>query len=227
MKINLDDIEVEIIYEYKPLNKGVYFSYKGNHTFKINSGYRYNEKNLVKLILANKDKMLKILNRYEDKNQPINTMHYLGKMYYIEIEESNYNMVFLVDDKMVVKHKKNASIEKIIKSFYIEGIKNYTDMVFDSIFEKFSDLNIKRPTLKYKYTKTFYGKCFPKENMIEMSGMCMKMDKKYIDCVIMHELCHFKYLNHQDGFYNYFESKLKGCKKIQHEFRSLKYQDIY
>lgn len=227
MKINIDGVEIELIYQYKPTNKNIYITYKGNNTFRMSGFYKENPKKIEKFILKNKESILKFINKARGQAQKENTIHYLGKLYNLIEIESERNLVYLKDDTMVVEHKAKASPERLVKAFYIEAIEKYTESVFDSIFSRFSDLNIPRPTLKYKYTKSFYGKCFSKENMIEMSGICMKMETRFIDSVIMHELCHFKYQNHQAGFYRYFEEKLAGCKKIQHEFRSLKYKDIY
>lgn len=226
MRINIDGYEIDIIYEYKPLNRGVYISYKGDNTFKINGFFKYNESKIKDIVLKNKDKLIKVITKHNNK-QPKDIIHYLGREYKIILKEDKYNMVSLVDNNMIVSYKNEKNIKKIIREFYTDSVKEYVLNKFDEIFNKFSDLNIKKPSLKFKYTTSFYGKCFTRDNLIEISGMCMKMEPIYIDCVIMHELCHFKYQNHQRNFYDYFETKMPNCKKIQHAFRNLKYQDIY
>lgn len=225
MKINLDDVIIDVEMVYKPQNRGVYFKYLGDNKFRLNSGYPYNNKQIEELFIKNKSRVLRIIKINNDKESKPNTIHYLGRELNIEAIESNTNLAYIIDDTLYVKCKDLSQRDRIIKNFYTEMIKEYTIRVFDLIFSKFSDLKIEKPSLKFKYTTTFYGKCFRKENMIEISGICMKMEPKYIDCVIYHELCHFKYLGHQASFYKYFESKLPGCRMLQHEFRMLKYKD--
>lgn len=225
MKINIEDIEIEIDYVYKPFNKGVYFTYKGNNKFRMSGFFKENDSKILDIVLKNKKSILKIMKKAIP--QKSNSIHYLGNEYTIKEIESDKNLVYISQEYIVCEHKNRVSVEKLIKKFYVEAIESYANNVFDQIFLNFSDLRINKPVLKFKYTKSFYGKCFTRENMIELSGICMKMKPEYINAVIMHELCHFKYMNHQRGFYKYFETKLKNCKKIQHEFRSLKYNDIY
>lgn len=227
MKINVDDTEIEIIYERHPANRGVYFTHVDGNTFRMTGRFKENPKMIEDIVLRNKKRMLKIIEKSLNNTQAPNTLHYLGNLYTLKEVESTRNLVYIKDDFIICEHKPNISVERLIKAFYVDAVSKYTEMVFDEIFNKFIDLKIQRPRLVYKYTKTFYGKCFTRENKIEISGMCMKMAPKYIDCVITHELCHFKYQNHQASFYKYFEEKMPNCKKIQHEFRSLKYKDIY
>lgn len=226
MRINLDDVIIDVEMVYKPLNRGVYFKYLGDNRFRLNSGYLYSEKEIINLFQKNKNRIIKIMNRIDSSKVNLNTIHYLGKELKLEVSISNENRVFIIDDILYVKCKDLKLRDRLIKDFYTKMVEAYTLSVFDDIFSKFLDLKIKRPTLKFKYTKTFYGKCFRKDNLIEISGICMKMDKRYIDTVIYHELCHFKYLGHQANFYRYFESKLPGAKRLQHEFRMLRYKDL-
>lgn len=226
MKINLDGTIVDVEMIYKPANRGIYFKYLGSNSFRVNSGYPYREKELEALFLKNKSRLLKLMQRLDSAKAPSNTIHYLGRELEVVVEENPRNECYIIGDTLYVKCKKIEDRDKVIKAFYTDMVKEYTNRVFDSIFLKFADLHIKRPTLKFKYTTTFYGKCFRADNTIIISGICMKMEPKYIDTVIHHELTHFKYLGHQQNFYRYFESKLPGARRLQHEFRMLRYKDI-
>ncbi len=225
MKINLDDVIIDVEMVYKPQNRGIYFKYLGDNKFILNSWYPYTCEQIEELFIVNKNKVLRILKTSNLKRSRPDTIHYLGRELNIKTIESNTNEAYIIDDTLYVKLKDLELKDRIIKKFYTEMIEEYTIRVFDDIFSKFSDLKINKPSLKFKYTTTFYGKCFRKDNLIEISGICMKMEPKYIECVIHHELCHFKYMGHQESFYRYFESKLPGCRKLQHELRMLKYKD--
>lgn len=226
MRIRLDDIEIDVEMIYKPSNRGVYFKYLGDNRFRLNSGYLYSEREIDSLFQKNKARVVRIMNRSDLNKKSEDTIHYLGRLLKLDLSISNEDRVYIVDDTLYVKCRDLSYRDKLIKRFYTEMVKEYTLSVFDSLFSRFSDLKIKKPSLRFKYTTTFFGKCFRRENMIEISGICMKMEPKYIDTVICHELCHFKYLGHQENFYRYFESKLPGAKRLQHEFRMLRYKDL-
>jgi len=47
----------------------------------------------------------------------------------------------------------------------------------------------------------------------------MKLDKKLIDYVILHELCHTIEKNHSQKFWNLLEEHLPDAKKLRRELR--------
>lgn len=231
MIININDeiIPVEIV--LKRSNKNIYYRYKDSKLI-ITTPVRLSESDILKMIKQNEEAIISLINRVKRKSVEIketNVIHYLGRELSIEIINDNTNYVSLTENSLVVRTRNSNDlyVKKLIRLFYIESVKKYIDGIFDDIFRMYPDLKRPRPNLVYKYTTSFYGKCYPKKNVIEFSGMCMKLEKKYIDVIIHHEICHFKYLGHQSDFYKYLESHMPNAKKYQHEFRMLKYNDKY
>lgn len=224
MKIQIYDELINISYVYRKNNRRFYIRYKDGDI--IISGFRnLNEKKVLKLIEENKDGIYNLYKRAKAniKEKSSNTMHLFGHEYLLKT----------VDDDIVVEIRENFICvgskydeEKALKYFYTKKASEYISNRFDSIFCLYDELKIK-PNLKFKYTNTFYGKCYPKKNIIQFSGMLMKYDPIFIDSVIHHEICHLKYLSHDEAFYNYYDKHFNNAKKIQHQLRMTKYNDKY
>ncbi len=223
MKIKVLDLLIYVEVLHKPYNRGLYIKYLGNNTFRLTTPIILSDSDIEDLFLKNYKKIKKAIDSYKE---PSNTMHYLGRTLNIIENSGVSNKLFITEDSMHIEYISKTLKPKIIKKFYVEMIKEYVVQVFDQIFAKFEKYNLKKPRLEFKYTTSFYGKCYPKLNLIVISGMCMKMPKKYIDVVICHELCHLKVLGHQKNFYKIFEEVLPNAKKLQHELRMLKYKDV-
>ncbi len=224
MLINVGNFKLEVVQIVKKTNKNIHIRLKnGNIVISTPVMLNYNE--VISMINPIENKIISLINNKEKSE----TIHYLGKEYKIDIVESNEFNVYLTEDTLVVKTKylNDEVISKLIKQFYIYNMEKYVLSVFDDIFSTYKDLSIEKPKLVFKYTKSFFGKCYPKKKYIEYSGICMKYHPMYINLIIHHEICHFKYLGHQNDFYSYFENHFPNAKKIQHELRSLKYNDKY
>ncbi|MGM9971903.1 MAG: M48 family metallopeptidase [Anaeroplasmataceae bacterium] len=227
MEINFLGYNIKLELIIKRSNKYIYYRYKDGKII-ITSPKVLSRNQIIEMLEKNKNKLAKLINN-KNNIEISNTIHYLGREYEVEIIEANEYNVYLTCDRLVIKTKNvdDLVISKLIHKFYTIQAGEYISKRFDMIFTNYSDLKITKPKLVFKYTKTFFGKCYPKRNMITFSGICMKYDTKYIDCIINHELCHFKYLGHQNDFYKYFDSHFYNAKQIQKELRSLKYKDKY
>lgn len=223
MKIKILDLEIFVEVIYKPFNKGLYIKYLGDNRFRLTTPLNLSDGDIEDLFFKNYNKIKKTINGYKN---PSNTIHYLGRCLNIIEYKGISNKLFITEDSMHIEYTDESLKQKIIKKFYNEMIKEYVLQVFDELFLRFEKYNLKKPRLEFKYTTSFYGKCYPKLNLIEISGMCMKMPKEYIDVVICHELCHLKILGHQKDFYKMLEGVLPNAKKLQHELRMLKYKDV-
>lgn len=226
MEIKVNDKIYQVEYIYKPTNKSMYIRFDGNK-FSL-SGYRkFNEKTLNKFLIDNIDNFKKIIIRSEKRSVDNidGGLHFFGKpldIKYIDMDST----IKREGNTLYISNNYKDCEEKNIKKYYTLCAKEYITNRFLDIILMYPDIKIK-PKLIFKYTETFYGRCYPRKGIIEFSGVCMKYDPIYIDCIIHHEICHLKYLGHQSDFYNYFEAHFKNAKKIQHELRMHKYKDKY
>ena len=79
---------------------------------------------------------------------------------------------------------------------------------------KFNKVTIKNMT-------TRWGSCSSKKNL-NFSLHLMRLESKYIDYVIWHELSHTQQMNHGPKFWALLESVCPGAKQLDREMRDLK-----
>jgi predicted metal-dependent hydrolase len=90
--------------------------------------------------------------------------------------------------------------------------------LIDSVYEKFNAEGIKvpYPVLKIRKMKSRWGSCIPSKKQITLNMNLIYFDEDCIRQVIVHEFCHFIYLNHSKDFYalmERFESNYKVYRK--------------
>lgn len=102
---------------------------------------------------------------------------------------------------------------KLIDSWY----KKNTEKVFKERFEycttMYRHLFPDNYTLKIRRMKARWGSCMINQKTVVLNSQLIYADIKYLDYVILHELCHFHYKNHDKDFYGLLE-KLSPDYKI-------------
>ncbi|MCI8617274.1 MAG: M48 family metallopeptidase [Clostridia bacterium] len=151
------------------------------------------------------------------------------KNVYIQIKEG----------KIIIKAPKRISkkeLEKIIenKSEWIksslekskqkqEKSEKYTKEQFKEIVEKQANELIKETGLvpnkiRIKDIKYAWGTCSANKN-ITINYKLIKYSEQAIKYVILHELCHLKYMNHSKEFWGLVERYMQNYKEIKREFK--------
>ncbi len=157
-----------------------------------------------------------------------------------EIKYSKIKNVYIQikEGKVIVKAPKKVSkkeIEKIIKqkSDWIQKalekeIKKqekqplYIKEEFKRIIEKNVNELVQLTGLKpnkitIKQIKYAWGSCSSKKN-ITLNLELIKYSQEAIRYVILHELCHIKYMNHSKDFWNLVEKYMPNYKQVKKEF---------
>lgn len=145
------------------------------------------------------------------------TFKYLGKQYRLKVEEGygpesvKYFRGYLY---LIVRDKQNYNRkEKLINDWYRgkaeEKFKERLERVFP-IVEKYG---ITKPELQIKTMKARWGSCIKDKNAILLNLELIKAPKFCIDYVVLHELNHFKYLNHDKYFYDFMTSLMPDWKQ--------------
>ena len=158
-----------------------------------------------------------------------------------EIKYSKIKNVYIQikEGKVIVKAPKKVKkeeIEKIIKQ-KSEWIKKalekeinkqekqplYTKEEFKKIIEKNVNELVQLTGLKpnkitIKQIKYAWGSCSSKKN-ITLNLELIKYSQEAIRYVILHELCHIKYMNHSKNFWNLVEKYMPNYKQVKREFK--------
>ena len=77
-------------------------------------------------------------------------------------------------------------------------------------------LDVNPNKIRIKSIKTAWGSCSAKRNITFSSSLANKSDQ-FIEYVVVHELCHIKYMNHSEKFWKLVENNIQNYKQIRKE----------
>lgn len=96
-----------------------------------------------------------------------------------------------------------------------EDIENLQKIVECSIKKYSEKLKLKPNKVRIKPIKYAWGSCSSNKNITINLNLATKEDK-VIEYVVLHEMCHLKFMNHSKDFWNLVESQMsdyKECKR--------------
>ncbi len=147
---------------------------------------------------------------------------YLGKQYKLVVKRSNQDLVSLTKGKLLVSTTKLVSNgnynKKLINAWFSEKTEKIFRERFLAMLLKFDYKNT--PALGIREMKKRWGS-FLNKNKIFLNPKLITTPKECIDYVIVHELCHLKYKNHNKKFFELFQKKCPGWKKIKEKLEIL------
>ena len=128
------------------------------------------------------------------------------------------------DIEKIVKEKEKwikKTLEKTEKRN--EKEKQYADEVFKCIVENTANELIKKTGLvpskvRIRDINYAWGSCSAKKN-ITISYKLIRYSKEAIRYVILHELCHLKYMNHSKEFWRLVETYMPNYKETRKELK--------
>jgi hypothetical protein len=131
---------------------------------------------------------------------------YLGKQYRLKVEESEEGAVkylggyiyLYIKDKNDVKRK-----EQLIEKWFREKAEINFRAALDRVYPVLEKYDIKKPQIMIRSMKARWGSCIKDKNIIILNYELIKAPKFCIDYVVLHELIHFKYRNHDGKFTNF------------------------
>lgn len=188
MKYTFDDIDIDVIIERKKI-KNIYFRIKEDLKLYVSCGYLCSDKYIEKLLNDNKNSIIRMYNNMLNKVNVKNDIYYLGS-----------KMNYIYDDRIYIDGLN-------IYGSSVEDINNYLEKNSLSIFKnrldrlmiQFDDLPKFR--LRIRHMKTRWGVCNKSSMTVTLNTELIHKDVSLIDYVIVHELCHFKYMDHSKNFW--------------------------
>ena len=135
----------------------------------------------------------------------------LGKERDKKIIESDLERIRLTDTSIYIYSKEidNTQIDKKLLEWKVEKLK----AILDEYLNKYTKLlNINIVYYQIKKLSSAWGIYHKKENYISFNSDLIEKDIECIEYVVLHELCHIFYMNHQKDFWALVEKYMPDYK---------------
>lgn len=126
--------------------------------------------------------------------------------------EDNKICIYLtnVEDEALAQRLFNGWWRSIAAQTYQAEV----DSLFSSIFRKYQ---LTPPRVLIRKMKTLWGSCTPSKNKITLNEYLLKADIRCIRYVVLHELTHLLYPNHNKDFYAFLTVQMPDWKERKKE----------
>ncbi|MEG0794523.1 MAG: SprT family zinc-dependent metalloprotease [Bacilli bacterium] len=182
-------IEVELI---RKNTKNIYFRVKEDLKLYVSVPIYVSQREIYRLMEKNSKDIIKMYEKMEDKVKDNDKYFYLGKKYFIVID----------DVENVTFNEKEVHVKSI------DELNKFTNKEMLRIFNEEVELSKKcfarlpEFLLKTRKMSTRWGVCDVKKKIVTLNTELIKKDINIIDYVIIHELCHFYEANHSKAFWD-------------------------
>lgn len=132
------------------------------------------------------------------------SFRYLGRQYRLKVFKSDENKVkyyrgyihLYIDDLKDFEKK-----EELIEKWYEARSKIIFKESLDKMYKLVKAYDIDYPQLDIRKMNSRWGSCHLANKKIVLNASLIKAPKDCIDYVVLHELIHFKYKNHDNDFF--------------------------
>lgn len=205
---------IKHVYIYIKENRVIVKAPKGMPESKINE------------IVNSKKKWIyeKIDNIRQENYQNGDGIEVLGKRYMlcidflkgVEPKIQLSNMQAFVVLPLSRKNKDNSQIIKGLVSELYEKIAEREVSMAMVLITRI--VGVKPNKYRVKKLKTAWGTCTSNKN-ITINSELMRYDRQVIQYVVLHEICHLKYMNHSKEFWNMVEKYMKNYKEVRNKLK--------
>ena len=155
---------------------------------------------------------------------------FLGKDMRIYKEASLTNRVE-VDEKRVNLFVTDIEDEDLIQNIFSQWWRQTAETVYQEEVDRFYDAVIRKygidkPVITIRKMKTLWGSCTPSKSKITMNEYLLKANIRCIQYVVLHELTHLLYPNHNSDFYNFLTIHMPDWKERKKQLDTEVVQDL-
>ncbi len=227
MLITLDNHTFELIHRTNKKIKRVSLALENKNEIIVKTPLKFKAHMVKEVVYEYKDWILRTISKVPSKNSfdfvSGGVVPFLGKEYPLELREDEKikNVKFtLKDDVFIVQYNQ----EKQAYTDFVEGLKKfykYNAMkVIDPIFDEWCFRTKLYPqNISYRFAKGRWGSC-SHENNISINYKLLQFEKKAIEYVVLHELCHIEEKNHSQRFWNLVSLYMSDYKEVEKILRS-------
>lgn len=192
MKIEINGITFDVIITRKKI-KNIYFRIKEDLKIYVSCSYLCSDSYIEKLLLKNSKDLMKMYNNIKSKVNDKDKIYYLGE----ELDFIKSNKIKLEDN--IAYGPNIASINEHLEKTSIK----FFESRLNNLMIQFNELPKFR--LRSRKMKTRWGVCNKSSMTVTLNTDLIHKDVTLIDYVIIHELCHFKHMNHSASFWKEVE----------------------
>jgi len=165
----------------------------------------------------------KVINK---KGKPIrhngdDKVYYLGREYSIQYRERDMKRVSLIfDENIGFSFLYNKFDSKLFDHHILEFYKERAKDIIPDMTHSYALLMDLYPSkITFRKAKRQWGSCSSK-NAISFNYLMMKLPLNVIQYIIVHELAHIRYKNHQKEFWRLVEKYMPNYKEMQRELKN-------
>lgn len=146
--------------------------------------------------------------------------YYLGEKYTLQVVESNKNSVRIEGNSLIVSSKSPEIVEKLLNNWYRNQAKKVFAELLPPIIGKFRKYHVAPTKISIRDMRSRWGSCSRKGN-ISLNLQLIKLNENCIRQVMVHEMCHLVYFNHQAGFHALMDEMMPDWKLWKKELKFL------
>ena len=146
--------------------------------------------------------------------------HYLGEKYTLQVVESDTNSVKIEGNSLIVNSKSPEIVEKLLNNWYKNQAKTVFSELLPPIIGKFRKYNVAPTKIGIRDMRSRWGSCSRKGH-ISLNLQLIKLPENCIRQVMIHEMCHLVYFDHQAGFYALMTEMMPDWKLWKKQLRFL------
>lgn len=156
---------------------------------------------IEKILLSKEKWIITNINKIENSNINTNdTIFFLGRKFKSKIELSESDYIYLNGDVILIKSKnlETLYVDRLLSNWY----KVQANIIIKKRVKELSKKCCLFPSkIIIKNQKTRWGSCNSNKE-IRLNWRLILMPYYVMDYIIIHELCHIKYMNHSKDFWN-------------------------
>ena len=142
----------------------------------------------------------------------------LGDSFHLSAIKSEKNGIEICGDNIIVHTKDcdNGYLSKLVERWYKDQATSFFREKLKECIALHPEYNFKPSTLVVKKMKSRWGSC-SKNGTITLNTSLVKIEPKYVEYVILHELSHLKEMNHSEKFYKILSDICPNYKTLRKE----------
>jgi predicted metal-dependent hydrolase len=208
--MNIDGNKYEVVIE-KRNNKNIYMRVKKDLKIYVSTNRWTSNKYIKKVLTDNYDSIKsmieKMKNRKDKEEKPMLFGHEIDV-----VVISNQKHPEIYGNKLYIGDR--SKLDTYYKEISYQLFKERLDKLYREFVE-----GIPYPELKVRKMTSRWGVCNRKNKSITINSELIKKELKYIDYVIVHELCHFIHFNHSSSFWESVSKYCSDYKQLRKEMR--------